>query len=63
MSGSGTVVFGILGTVPSLFVAPPVQARDLDYEAAEIELNDLRRAISAAGEQGTFFYMQTPLHN
>ncbi|XP_035705356.1 protein PTHB1-like isoform X2 [Folsomia candida] len=51
MSERGTVILGFIGTVPSLFVAPPVQSRDLDYEAAEKELNDLRRAITAAGDQ------------
>jgi hypothetical protein len=54
MSGNGTVIFGALGTVPSIFVAPTVNSRDLDYEAAEKELNILRRAISAAGEHGKY---------
>ena len=42
---------GYLGTEPSLFIAPPIQARDLDYEAAEIELNKLRQIISETGDQ------------
>jgi hypothetical protein len=41
-----------------LFVAPPVASRDLDYENAEKELNELRRAISAAGEQGATLFIK-----
>lgn len=51
LSSDGKLVVGCLGTVPSLFVAPPVQSRDLDYESAESELHDLRKAIAASGEQ------------
>jgi len=41
----------VLGTEPSLFIAPPIQSRELDYEEAEKELVSLRRVIAEAGEQ------------
>ena len=51
LSTDGRIMVGYLGTEPSLFIAPPIQARDLDYEAAEIELNKLRHVISETGDQ------------
>lgn len=51
LNQEGKIILGYLGTEPSLFVAPPVQSRDLDYEAAERELQQLRKVITEAGEQ------------
>ncbi len=53
LSSEGRLSISVLGTEPSLFVAPPVQSRDLDYEAAEQELMSLRKIIAEAGEQST----------
>ncbi|CAG7831161.1 unnamed protein product [Allacma fusca] len=51
LSGTGRVFVGYLGTEPSLFIAPPIQARELDYEAAEIELTQLRKIVAESGDQ------------
>ena len=48
LSREGRLLVGYLGTEPSLFIAPPIQARDLDYEAAEKELNQLRYLVFVA---------------
>lgn len=51
LSDTGEIGVFVLGTEPSLFIAPPIQSRELDYEAAEKELVQLRKIISDAGEQ------------
>ncbi len=51
LNPEGKLILGYLGTEPSLFVAPPVLSRDLDYEAAEKELQQLRKVINESGEQ------------
>lgn len=57
MNPEGKLILGYLGTEPSLFVAPPVQSRDLDYEAAEKELQQLRKVINESGEQSKFTFL------
>ncbi|XP_018575245.1 protein PTHB1 [Anoplophora glabripennis] len=45
LSEEGRLECCYLGTEPSLFVAPPIASKEIDFEKAEEELNNLNRII------------------
>lgn len=47
LSDTGSLQCCFLGTDPSLFVAPPLESREIDYKEAEKELIHLQKVIKA----------------
>lgn len=52
LSEEGRLECCYLGTEPSLFVAPPIVSKEIDFEKAEEELNNLNRIIKKSHGNG-----------
>ena len=48
LSDSGRLQIVFLGTDPSLFTAPPIETREIDYEQTDKELTQLHKVIKAS---------------
>ena len=58
MSGSGDIYVGALGTDPNLFAPPRPEARPINYEDSDAEMNKLNNIIKSTQTKGTFVYKQ-----
>lgn len=54
LSEDGTTQCSYLGTEPSLFVAPPLNNQDIDFEKANSELADLNRIVRSAYQESRY---------
>lgn len=60
LNDSGHLQCSYLGTDPSLFQAPKVEARDINYEEYDSEMNRLQKIIKEAKKfKGMFFFIDT----
>ncbi|XP_053323992.1 protein PTHB1 [Spea bombifrons] len=50
LSGSGQLQCSYLGTDPSLFQAPKVESRDINYEELDVEMKELQRIIKESSK-------------
>ena len=56
LSDDGHLQCSYLGTDPSLFQAPKVESRELNYDDLDVELKELQRIINDVKSQGIPFY-------
>lgn len=55
LSDDGRLQCSYLGTDPSLFQAPKVESRELNYDELDVELKELQRIIKDVKSQGIPF--------
>lgn len=55
LSDDGHLQCSYLGTDPSLFQAPKVESRELNYDELDVELKELQRIIKDVKSQGIPF--------
>lgn len=55
LSDDGHLQCSYLGTDPSLFQAPKVESRELNYDELDVELKELQRIIKDVKSQGIKF--------
>lgn len=55
LSDDGHLQCSYLGTDPSLFQAPKVESRELNYDELDVELKELQRIIKDVKSQGISF--------
>lgn len=55
LSDDGHLQCSYLGTDPSLFQAPKVESRELNYDELDVELKELQKIIKDVKLQGTPF--------
>lgn len=51
LDDEGHLVCSYLGTDPSLFVVPPPDSREIDYDNQDKEMRDLQRAIKESSHK------------
>lgn len=57
LSDDGHLQCSYLGTDPSLFQAPKVESRELNYDELDVELKELQRIIKDVKSQGIPFLL------
>lgn len=55
LSDDGHLQCSYLGTDPSMFQAPKVESRELNYDELDVELKELQRIIKDVKSQGIPF--------
>ena len=59
LSDDGHLQCSYLGTDPSLFQAPKVESRELNYDELDVELKELQKIIKEVKSQGIPFAVFT----